>query len=104
MPITYSRRRISSGRKSRVPPGGFVDPNSPSTPPALPALPARPAHVIQPVADVSIGVPLDAPDLGVGERPLHLPGTAHHERPRRHLHLLDHERSGGHNRSGADVS
>src|SRR6266853_3271224 len=88
--MTCSRRRISPGRKSRVPPGGLV-------------LIADIAHVVESIADVPIGVRLNVRDFRVTQRALHFTRTAHDERALRHFNAFHEQGAGGDDRPGPDV-
>src|SRR5581483_3180590 len=84
-PMTYSRRRISAGRKSRVPDGGLV------------------LGVLKAVIDVAIGVQPDVVDFLLRQQALDLARAAHHQRARRHLHVLGDERPRRDDGAGADA-
>src|SRR5258708_435545 len=113
MPITYSRRRRSSGRKSRVPRAGFVDCLSAILSAGLKActtsfarervLTQLPAHVVEAVSDVAIRVRLDLGDLGLRKESSHFSRAADHERSRWNPLAFDQQRAGGDDRPGTDV-
>src|ERR1051326_3504703 len=86
--MTYSRRRMSPGGKPGGPEGGLVD---------------CIIQVIETKIHVTIGVRLDAGDLGVCQRPLHFSRADHLERPRRPLHAFDEQRPRRDDRSRAYV-
>src|SRR5262245_28320848 len=92
--MTYSRRRMSAGRKSRVPLGGLVEDT----------ISALRAHVVQAVTHVSVGEILNPGDLPVFEAPFDPAGAAHHERSGRYLSAFRQQRAGGDNRAAPDAN
>src|SRR5205823_4545014 len=53
-------------------------------------------HVVESIGHVPVRVHLNLGDLGVGQRTPDLGWTAHHERSRWHIHLLDNQRASRH--------
>src|SRR5215217_5979056 len=94
--MTYSRRRTSSGRKSRMPRAGWV---WAAVIGALCVL----IHVLEPVAHVVGRTFENERQLGVGERAPDLAGTAHHERPRRNDGAFRDQGPCSHDRIAANV-